>query len=131
MAFSERSKPGISVQAEQVEGDEPRSVITPNGAITAYPGDWEVRYDDGNVKKMTDEEFQKEFGAGGTSGDSAADDTVSDDGETDTNGESDEESALDNGTSSDKESAGDSPGKKAETEDATRRPSPPPPTRRR
>lgn len=61
MAFTEYNKPTVSALAEQVE-DEPRSVITPNGPVTAQPGDWEVRYKDGNVRALTDEEFQEEFG---------------------------------------------------------------------
>jgi hypothetical protein len=61
MTFTEYSKPPTAVLAEQIE-DEPRSVITPNGPVTAQPGEWEVRYKDGNVRRMTDEDFQEEFG---------------------------------------------------------------------
>lgn len=53
----------LTVSAEQVE-DEPRSVITPNGNVTAYPGQWEVRYPDGNVQVVDDDQFQDEFGDG-------------------------------------------------------------------
>jgi hypothetical protein len=81
VTFSEFSKPTQTVQAEQVEEDaEPRAVITPNGAVTAFPGDWEVRYPDGNVRKMTDEEFQSEYGSDApTSADEDEGETGSDD----------------------------------------------------
>lgn len=129
MAYSEFSKPGVKVQAEQVE--EQRSVITPNGPITAEAGDWELRYEDGNVRKLTDEEFQDEFGDA-TSGDDSADTAVSDVGETGTDDDGESESTVDdNGDSSDKSPAEVSPGKEAESDEATRRPAPPPPTRRR
>jgi hypothetical protein len=62
MTFTEYSKEAVTAMAEQVEGDEARSVITPNGPVAAQPGEWEVRYKDGNVRAMTDEEFQEEFG---------------------------------------------------------------------
>jgi hypothetical protein len=61
MAFEEY-KSQSTVNAEQVE--ETRSVITPQGAVTALPGQWEVRYPDGNVRVLDDEEFQGEWGSG-------------------------------------------------------------------
>lgn len=50
------------VTAEQLE--ETRAIITPNGAVNGQPGDWEVRYSDGNVAHLTDEQFQEAFGSG-------------------------------------------------------------------
>ena len=110
MTFTEYGTPGIKVQAEQVE-DEPRSVITPNGAITAQPGDWEVRYEDGNVKAMTDDEFQEEFGDSGSPPDEETDEKESSTAvqREDTIGEDE----------------------KAETESETHKPAPPPPATRR
>lgn len=61
MGFSEYSS-SQKVNAEQVE--ESRSVITPQGPITAYPGQWEVRYPDGNVRILDDDAFQQEWGEG-------------------------------------------------------------------
>jgi hypothetical protein len=139
VAFSEYSKPPIAVQAEQIE-DEPRSIITPNGAVTAQPGDWEVRFPDGNVQKMTDEEFQEDFGDKGSeeSGNKADAPAIVGNEEKDTDGMGDEESALeddDNGTQDESDTTKDAeeerPGDKAETESATRRPSPPPTAPRR
>lgn len=126
MAYSEYTRPGLKVQAEQVE--EQRSVITPNGGVTAEPGDWELRYEDGNVRKMTDEEFQEEFGDKGK--DKERKDLAADD-DADRDDETESEDAVDNGDSSDKSPAEDRPGKDAESEGVTRRPAPPPPTRRR
>jgi len=62
MAFEEY-KSQSTVNAEQIV-DEPRSVITPQGAVTAQPGQWEVRYPDGNVRVVDDEAFQEEWGSG-------------------------------------------------------------------
>ena len=61
MAFEEYKSQG-TVNAEQVE--EMRSVITPQGAVTAQPGQWEVRYPDGDVRVLDDEAFQTEWGSG-------------------------------------------------------------------
>ena len=116
MAFSEVTKPGITAQAEQVE--EQRSVITPNGAVTAEPGDWEVRYSDGNVRKFSDDEYREEFG------DSKTATTDDDEREDSEDVESEEEDIVSNGTPSDKESAEDSTGDRAESDET--RPAPPP-----
>jgi len=62
MAFEEFTSQG-KVNAEQIV-DEPRSVITPQGAVTGLPGQWEVRYPDGNVRVLDDEAFQAEWGGG-------------------------------------------------------------------
>jgi hypothetical protein len=61
MAFDEYKSQG-TVNAEQIE--ESRSVITPQGSVTGYPGQWEVRYPDGNVRVLDDEAFQTEWGGG-------------------------------------------------------------------
>ena len=61
MAFEEYTSQS-TVNAEQIE--EARSVITPQGAVTAQPGQWEVRYPDGNVRVLDDEAFQGEWGGG-------------------------------------------------------------------
>ena len=52
-----------SVRAEQIM--EHRSVITPNGPLAAQPGQWEVRYPDGNVQVVDDEQFSATFEKGG------------------------------------------------------------------
>lgn len=52
-----------SVKAEQIE--EARSVITPNGPLAAQVGQWEVRYPDGNVQVVDDEQFTATFERGG------------------------------------------------------------------
>lgn len=80
MTFTEYSKEAVTALAEQVEGDEPRSVITPNGPVTAQPGEWEVRYKDGNVRAMTDEEFQDEFGGGSSESEEDKEDKTPDAG---------------------------------------------------
>lgn len=59
MSFQEYTS-ALTVQAEQIEG-EPRSIITPQGAVTGYAGQWEVRYPDGNVRVVDDEEFLEDF----------------------------------------------------------------------
>lgn len=59
MAFQAYSS-SHKVQAEQIE--ESRSVITPQGPITAYPGQWEVRYPDGNVRILDNDAFEEEWG---------------------------------------------------------------------
>ena len=51
-----------AVKAEQIE--EARSVITPNGPLAALPGQWEVRYPDGNVQVVDDEQFTATFEKG-------------------------------------------------------------------
>ena len=57
MAFGEYAgQPTEAVVAEQLEED--RSIITPRGVVEGHAGDWEVRYADGNVAKMTDDEWQ-------------------------------------------------------------------------
>jgi hypothetical protein len=61
MAFEEFKSKG-AVNAEQIE--EARSVITPQGAVTGQPGQWEVRYPDGDVRVLDDEAFQTEWGSG-------------------------------------------------------------------
>jgi hypothetical protein len=66
MAFEEFASRG-KVNAEQIE--ESRSVITPQGAVTGHPGQWEVRYPDGDVRVLDDEAFQTEWG-GDESGES-------------------------------------------------------------
>lgn len=65
MTFSSFSgqKPS-DIQAEQLT--ERRSIITPNGALTGEEGDWEVREPGGNVRHLTDEEFQAEYGGEAT-----------------------------------------------------------------
>lgn len=64
MAFGEYAgQPTEGVVAEQLEED--RSIITPRGVVEGKAGDWEVRYADGNVKKMTDEEWQSGAGKAG------------------------------------------------------------------
>jgi hypothetical protein len=45
-----------AVVAEQLEED--RSIITPRGIVEGKAGDWEVRHADGNVERMSDEEWQ-------------------------------------------------------------------------
>ncbi len=65
MAFEEFTSQG-KVNAEQIE--EARSVITPQGAVTGLPGQWEVRYPDGNVRVLDDDAFQEQWG--GKSGES-------------------------------------------------------------
>jgi hypothetical protein len=86
------------VSAEQVE--EPRSIITPTGPLTAQPGDWEVRHEDGNVERLTNEEFEERYqGGGGTKVDktSPLKDESSD--------SSDKESASEDRTTGEKDSA--------------------------
>jgi hypothetical protein len=61
VAFDEYSSTQ-KVKAEQIE--EGRSVITPNGPMAAHPGQWEVRYPDGNVQVVDDDQFQTAFGSG-------------------------------------------------------------------
>lgn len=57
MAFGEYAgQPTKAVVAEQLEED--RSIITPRGVVEGHKGDWEVRHADGNVSRMTDEEWQ-------------------------------------------------------------------------
>lgn len=57
MAFGEYAgQPTEGVVAEQLEED--RSIITPRGVVEGHAGDWEVRHSDGNVSRMTDEEWQ-------------------------------------------------------------------------
>lgn len=57
MAFGEYAgQPTEAVTAEQL--DEDRSIITPRGVVEGHAGDWEVRSPDGNVQKMSDEEWQ-------------------------------------------------------------------------
>jgi hypothetical protein len=65
MAFEEFTSQG-KVNAEQIE--EARSVITPQGAVTGLPGQWEVRYPDGDVRVLDDDAFQEQWG--GKSGES-------------------------------------------------------------
>lgn len=67
----------LDVEAEQIEG-EPRSVITPTGNVTAYPGQWEVRYPDGNVQVVEDDDFQDTFGEGSDDDSSQYNETASD-----------------------------------------------------
>jgi len=93
MGYSEFSgQKSPDVQAEQLT--EQRSIITPNGAVTGEEGDWEVREPGGNVRKLTDEEFQKEYG-GEASGDSSTEESVYDAGETGSYGPSDTETSVD------------------------------------
>lgn len=61
MSFDEYSSTQ-SVKAEQIE--EARSVITPNGPRAATAGQWEVRYPDGNVQVVDDEQFTVAFKGG-------------------------------------------------------------------
>ena len=61
MAFDEY-KSTHTVNAEQIT--EERSVITPNGPISAAPGQWEVRFPDGNVQVVDDEQFTAAFKGG-------------------------------------------------------------------
>lgn len=51
-----------TVTAEQIT--EERSVITPNGPVSAAPGQWEVRHPDGNVQVVDDDQFNAAFGTG-------------------------------------------------------------------
>jgi len=61
MGFNQYSlKTDVEVQAEQLS--EPRSIITPRGSEQGQEGDWEVTFPDGNVQRMTDEEWQKAQG---------------------------------------------------------------------
>lgn len=108
MGLTEYSTAAVTVLAEQIEG-EPRAIITPNGAVTGAVGDWEVRYPDGNVVALTNEEFQEMFGKGKDSG---------------TPDESAEETQN--------AQPGDQPDKEEEeASEHDSRPSPPPPARRR
>jgi len=96
MAFSDFSgQKSADVQAEQLT--EQRSIITPNGPITGNEGDWEVREPGGNVRHLTDEEFQNEYGSGGDTADrdSAPEESVYDSGETGSYGPSDTETSVD------------------------------------
>jgi hypothetical protein len=62
MGFSKYSSPVNEVEAEQVE--EPRNIITPNGPLYAAEGDWEVRHADGNIEKLSAEEFAEQYQGG-------------------------------------------------------------------
>jgi hypothetical protein len=66
------------VKAEQIE--EAKSVITPNGPMAAQAGQWEVRYPDGNVQVVDDEQFQTAFGSGEKSDVAEAEPTVDEGG---------------------------------------------------
>jgi hypothetical protein len=61
MAFDKYTSTA-SVNAEQIT--EQKSVITPNGPMAAQPGQWEVRYPDGNVQVVDDEQFTATFEKG-------------------------------------------------------------------
>jgi hypothetical protein len=143
VGFSEFSKPPLTVQAEQVE--EQRSVITPNGSTTAEPGDWEVRFPDGNVRAMSDEEFQEQFGEQGSedSGNRPSAPAMDADRETGKDRESESASAVADNTKEDEteddsgspdatdvdsktEQSEDRPGNEAEEKSETRDTSPPP-----
>jgi hypothetical protein len=64
MAFEPyHSKVNTDVTAEQVTG-ESRSIITPNGPLTAEVGQWEVRHADGNVERLSDEDFTDQYEVG-------------------------------------------------------------------
>jgi hypothetical protein len=61
MAFSSFNiRTDIEVQAEQLT--EARSIITPRGSEQGQEGDWEVTFPDGNVQRMTNEEWEKAQG---------------------------------------------------------------------
>jgi hypothetical protein len=98
MGFSEyQSSADTTVQAEEVE--ESRSIITPTGPITAEPGEWEVRHPDGNVEKMSADDFAEQYQGG-----SAEPSTVSASSE-DTTGDS---SAQDSSETPERDSVQDS-----------------------
>lgn len=50
----------VEVHAEQLEED--RAIITPRGSENGQKGDWEVLFPDGNVQRMTDEQWQEAQG---------------------------------------------------------------------
>lgn len=52
----------VEVHAEQLEED--RAIITPRGSENGQAGDWEVLFPDGDVRRMTDEEWQEAQGKG-------------------------------------------------------------------
>jgi len=61
MGFNQYSlKTDVEVRAEQLT--EARAIITPRGSEQGQEGDWEVTFPDGNVQRMTDEEWQKAQG---------------------------------------------------------------------
>ena len=57
MAFSSFNiRTDVEVMAEQLT--EPRAIITPRGSEQGMEGDWEVTFPDGNVQRMTNEEWE-------------------------------------------------------------------------
>jgi hypothetical protein len=96
MGFSDfQANEPTDVQAEQLT--EQRSIITPNGPLTGQEGDWEVREPGGNVRLLTDDEFQEEYGEGETKSlDSDAGESVYDSGETGSYSSGDEDEAVTN-----------------------------------
>lgn len=61
MAFSSFNiRSDVEVSAEQLT--EPRAIITPRGSEQGQEGDWEVTFPDGNVQRMTNEEWEKAQG---------------------------------------------------------------------
>lgn len=127
VAFSEFSGQRSSdVQAERLT--EQRSIITPNGPVTGEEGDWEVREPGGNVRKLTDDEFQSEYG-GEASGDKETTKSVYDERETGSYGPSDTETSVeedapkaDSGTppeSDENDSQSEDTGEDAEREEET------------
>lgn len=108
MAFGEYAgQPTEAVTAEQLEED--RSIITPRGVVEGHKGDWEVRSADGNVQKMTDEEWQK---ATGSPSDEESDEKLeSADEDRETDSEEDSETPEDSPPDSSKTRAEKSKGK--------------------
>lgn len=96
MGFSDfESNSPTDVQAEQLT--EQRSIITPNGPLTGQEGDWEVREPGGNVRLLTDDDFQEEYGKGKTKSlDSDAGESVYDSGETGSYSSGDGDEAVTN-----------------------------------
>jgi hypothetical protein len=110
MGFSSFSgQPASDVQAERLT--EQRSIITPNGAVTGEEGDWEVREPGGNVRHLTDEEFQAEYGGEATADKEKSEtqtgtDPVADSDDKSDNGAHDE-SATDDVSLDDEDTSGD------------------------
>lgn len=75
MGFDEYTSTA-TVKAEQVT--EQRSVITPNGPLAAQPGQWEVRYPDGNVQVVDDEQFAATFEQGAAKEEADVEETYGD-----------------------------------------------------
>jgi hypothetical protein len=127
MAFSEFSgQPSADVQAEQLT--ERRSIITPNGAVTGEEGDWEVREPGGNVRHLTDDEFQEEYGGEATADKEESEtqtgtDSVAESDDESDNGAHDESTTDDVSTDEDASGDGTESDKAPDTPAAPTRPS--------